>query len=260
MISRLIFIFLIFLYSFPALAHKEKLILKRINKSLCSVVNISSKKTTTDGNWARNPFALFYFGSKNYLPQTNYASNGSGVIIHRTGLVLTNYHVVSKENALNLIIFLDGTKVYSELVYLDKSKDLAILKLNKLPSKLCVARFGSSKKLNLGSTVYAIGSPFGLFHSLSKGIISAKNRLSPMIKHQPLIQTDAAINPGNSGGALLDTNGKLIGINTIMIYHGGYRGIGFAIPAETIKSFLTRYLKNDKKNSVDSNRIKPSFR
>ncbi len=156
-------------------------------------------------------------------------SIGSGVIIHKSGVVLTNSHVL--EGADDVVVrTADGQEFATFDLRRDPLSDVAILRI-KDPAELTVAELGDSDKLEIGDWVVAIGSPFELEATVSAGIISGKNRTLEKIGRGKLLQTDAAINPGNSGGPLVNLGGEVIGLNTaIASSSGGYQGIGFAIP------------------------------
>ena len=176
------------------------------------------------------------------------SGTGSGCVLDKDGHILTNYHVV--ENASSLEVSLpDHTKYNATLVGSDRQNDLAVLKLEKAPAeRLRPIPLGSSGGLKVGQKVLAIGNPLGLQNTLTVGIISSLGR---RIETQSgdlvdnVIQTDAAINPGNSGGPLLNTSGEMIGINTsIFTIGGGNIGIGFAIPADTIRRVATELIRD----------------
>ncbi|MFI5360613.1 MAG: S1C family serine protease [Elusimicrobiota bacterium] len=166
---------------------------------------------------------------------------GSGFVWDKQGHIVTNYHVVQGGDAF-LVTFDDQTQLEAKLVGSDSKKDIAVLKVEGAGDKLKPIAVGSSDKLQVGQQALAIGNPFGLEHSLTKGVISALGRVVQGIGGvtiHDMIQTDAAINPGNSGGPLLDSSGNLIGMNT-MIYSrsGSSAGIGFAVPAAFIKRIV----------------------
>ena len=178
-------------------------------------------------------------GSGDTLTQS---SLGSGVVLTSDGYVVTNYHVVEGGQAYKVTI--EGETYDAEVVGSDPSSDIAVIKA-KGASGLTAVEIGDSDKLTIGEWVMTIGSPFGLEQSVATGIVSATSRSQIMDSstdaygqssgettiYPNMIQTDAAINPGNSGGALVDQNGKLIGINTLITsYSGNYSGVGFAIP------------------------------
>jgi serine protease Do len=164
---------------------------------------------------------------------------GSGVIIDRAGLILTNSHVVAGRAVITVTLD-DGTTLSASLVGADPLFDVALIRIptptvGTLPS----GDLGDSGKVQVGEEVYAIGNPLGLSQTLTRGIVSAVNRLipgNPWSPTEPLIQTDAAINPGNSGGPLLDRCGKIIGITTAVMPDG--QGLGFAIPSNLIASVI----------------------
>ncbi len=164
------------------------------------------------------------------------SSLGSGVILSQDGYILTNYHVI--EDADKLQVVASGGEYEASVVGSDPSSDLAVIKIDA--SGLTPIEIGSSSDLVTGEWVMAVGSPFGLEQSVSTGIVSATSRSSSSLYssesqaiYANMIQTDAAINPGNSGGALVDKDGKLIGINTIIASTSGSNsGVGFAIPVD----------------------------
>lgn len=164
-------------------------------------------------------------------------SLGSGVVISADGYIITNNHVIAGGDVLKATI--NGVEYDAELVGADASSDIAVLKVDA--SDLTAVEIGTSSDLKVGEWVMALGSPFGLENSVSEGIVSALQRSTTMadeatgetVVYPNMIQTDATINPGNSGGALVDANGKLIGINSmIQSYSGSSSGVGFAIPVD----------------------------
>ena len=185
----------------------------------------------------------FGFGGGRQLVQPPQEGMGSGVIIDKSGIVLTNNHVV--ENADEIVLKLaDGREftVGSDNVKTDKSSDLAVVFIPDAES-LPAARLGDSDKLLLGDWVLAIGNPFGLEATVSAGIVSAKGRGLGSIERASFIQTDAAINPGNSGGPLVNLRGEVVGINTaILSKTGSFNGIGFAIPVNLARWVSTQLI------------------
>lgn len=183
---------------------------------------------------------------------------GSGVIVsnkkHPGFYVVTNRHVVDGTELKNVSIHLfDGRIINPAKVWSDKASDLAILQMNE--SDLHPARWGDSRKLEIGHIVFAMGSPFGLSQSMTQGIISAKGRraleLGPNtdVINQDFLQTDAAINPGNSGGPLINLQGEIIGINTAIASNsGGNEGIGFSIPSNLVLQVIDQLLEYGKVN------------
>ncbi len=167
-------------------------------------------------------------------------SLGSGVIVSKDGYILTNFHVVAGANEITVKTS-DNRSIEADVVGSDSLADIAVIKLREKVRDLPVAYLGNSDKLRPGDWSIAIGNPFSLSSSVTLGIVSALHRTtaSDANSYQNFIQTDAAINPGNSGGALVNINGELIGINT-MIYtqSGGYMGIGFAIPINMAKKIM----------------------
>ena len=176
---------------------------------------------------------------KNWRTEKYSRTNGSGVILSSNGYIVTNYHVV--EDADNIEARLDNKREYKcKVVGYDRSTDLALLKIDA--EDLSYLELGNSDSLNVGQWVLAIGNPFKLSSSVTAGIVSAKGREINIFDRQGVesfIQTDAAINPGNSGGALINTQGKVIGINTAILTYGGkYEGFSFAIPSSIVRKVV----------------------
>jgi S1-C subfamily serine protease len=169
--------------------------------------------------------------------------SGSGFIIRKDGLILTNYHVVAGRAPEVTVTLADGQKYTASIIHRDPANDLALIKINP-KRELRVLPLGDSDNLQVGQKVLAIGNPFGFDHTLTTGIISSLGREiadETGRKLDGLIQTDAAINPGNSGGPLFDSQGAVIGINTAIYGPGGNIGIGFAMPINRAKLMLTAY-------------------
>ncbi len=166
---------------------------------------------------------------------------GSGFVIDAQGHILTNYHVVSEAEALQVTLF-DGSSFAASVVGVDPNNDVAVVRIDAPAEKLRPLPLGESGALKVGQKVLALGNPFGLERTLTTGIISSLDR-SMKAKNgrtiKGIIQTDAAINPGNSGGPLLDTRGRVIGMNTAILSSVGQSaGIGFAVPINTIQRVL----------------------
>ncbi|MDQ7028829.1 MAG: trypsin-like peptidase domain-containing protein [Ardenticatenia bacterium] len=169
---------------------------------------------------------------------------GSGFVIDKAGYIVTNNHVV--EGATSIVVrFQDGTEVPAEVVGADQDSDLAVIQVDVDPDKLVPVELGDSTSLQVGDWVIAIGNPFGFEGSVTLGIVSAKGRAVRSPGQRPfslpnLIQTDAAINPGNSGGPLVDMEGRVVGVNTLIFSQTpqANSGVGFAIPVETVKRVI----------------------
>ena len=172
-------------------------------------------------------------------------SSGSGFVFNANGMVLTNHHVVSGAEAI-MVEFKDGRGLIAKVIAQDRLTDLAILKVEA--QGLAALPLGDSDQVRVGDWVIAIGNPYGLEHTVSAGIISAKERTGRDVKlgnpdaYYSFLQTDASINPGNSGGPLLDLGGRVVGINTAI--NPGANSIGFAIPINMIKRLLPRMLRD----------------
>jgi serine protease Do len=169
---------------------------------------------------------------------------GSGVVISQNGYILTNNHVI--ENAKEISVALnDGRSFTAKLVGTDAQTDVALLKIDA--DTLPALTLADSDAVEIGDVVLAIGNPFGIGQTVTEGIVSAKDRMTEGDKDEDFIQTDAAINPGNSGGALVDTQGRLVGINTsILSRTGGNQGIGFAVPSNLCRWVVDSLVKNGK--------------
>jgi serine protease Do len=211
-----------------------------VEKVLPGVVNISS--TTVSQTIV--PFGMEDFFQFWGIPRERKQSSlGSGFIIHADlGLVITNYHVVS--HASEVLVSLIDKKAYSaKIIGLDQKLDLALLKLTdekrRVPPGLKQVAFGDSDRVRIAEPVFAVGNPFSLQHTVTVGIISAKNRTIGIGPFDNFLQTDASINPGNSGGPLFNMKGEVIGINTAIFSRTGQSGgLGFAIPANEAKNVL----------------------
>lgn len=171
------------------------------------------------------------------------AGQGSGFLISPDGYILTNNHVVGNADMVS-VQMLDGREYEAQIIGTDPGSDLAVIKINE--SDLPFLPLGSSDQLEVGDWVLAVGNPFGLSHTLTAGVVSAKGRSGIGLNdYEDFIQTDAAINPGNSGGPLVNLDGEVIGINTaIFSRSGGYMGIGFAIPVDMAKNIRTQLIKH----------------
>jgi Do/DeqQ family serine protease len=186
-----------------------------------------------------DPFWRRFFEQPQEREQQNM---GSGVIISDEGYILTNNHLVGGATEV-MVRCTDGKEYDAEVVGADAASDVAVLKVEG--GVLPAIELGSSTGLRLGETVIAIGYPFGIGQTVTKGIISAQGKSLGLVQYEDFIQTDAAINPGNSGGALINEYGQLIGINTaIASRSGGSQGIGFAIPIDFARSIMEKLIKD----------------
>ena len=174
---------------------------------------------------------------------------GSGFVWDTRGNIITNFHVIQNADGAQVTLA-DQSSWKASVVGVAPDKDLAVLKIDAPANKLQPIPIGTSRDLQVGQNVFAIGNPFGLDQTLTTGIISALNREIESVTRRPIqgvIQSDAAINPGNSGGALLDSAGRLIGVNTaIYSPSGASAGIGFAIPVDTVNRIVPELIRSGK--------------
>jgi Do/DeqQ family serine protease len=209
-----------------------------VQRTTMAVVNVYAAKVVQNANPLLNdPIFRRFFGLQgNQAPEQMQRSLGSGVMVDPSGLVVTNYHVIDGADQVKVSLA-DKREFEAEIVLKDSRSDLAVLRLKDVHEKFPTLDFANSDELMVGDVVLAIGNPFGVGQTVTHGIVSALARTQVGITdYQFFIQTDAAINPGNSGGALVDLNGKLVGINTaIFSRSGGSQGIGFAIPANMVR-------------------------
>ena len=249
-----------------ALAGNPNLISDVAEKALPSVVSVTNKRFVSvqerEGDFFGSPFFRRHFGGgQPGLPnlddedegqqeerrkeaeeegqRATPRGSGSGVIVDKDGTIITNYHVVRGADELEITLS-DGRSFQAKVKGSDRASDIAVLRIVDPPKNLSAMPWGDSQKLRLGEVVLAIGNPFQLNGTVTMGIVSAKGRADVKINdYNDFIQTDAAINPGNSGGALVDLNGRLVGINSaIFSRSGGYQGIGFAIPAHMARPIM----------------------
>jgi S1-C subfamily serine protease len=173
--------------------------------------------------------------------------SGSGSVLDTNGIVLTNHHVIDGAKDVSVSLF-NGLQYTAFIVGQDPDTDIALLKISAPPDQLIPLEWGDSQSLRVGQRIYAIGNPFGLERTMSTGMISSLNRQISSGQQRTmrsLIQIDAALNQGNSGGPLLNTRGQLIGMNTaIMSSNGDSAGVGFAIPASTLRRIVPQLLEN----------------
>ncbi len=218
-------------------------------KLMPSVVNISSTQTIKT---TANPFPFEFppgspfedmFKEFNRPTERKATALGSGFIIDKKGIVVTNNHVI--QGAEDIFVSVNGSKEYkAKVLGKDPYMDLAVLQIES-EEKFIPVSFGDSDKARVGDWVIAIGNPFGFGGTVTSGIISSRNRDIGLTRYDDFIQTDASINQGNSGGPLFDLNGKVIGINTAIIAPGssGSIGIGFAIPANPASKVINQLIK-----------------
>ena len=215
--------------------------------------NMKGRSGSLPKEFQNDPLLRRFFGEDGFpgmdespdmrsMPQS---SSGSGVIIDKSGIVLTNNHVVAGGGKV-VVKLHDGREFEATEVKTDPNTDIAVVKI-KADGDLPAAVMGNSDVMRIGDWVLALGQPFGLQDTVTAGIISAKQRNVAITKHAEFLQTDAAINPGNSGGPLVNLEGEVVGINTaINSTSGGNQGIGFAVPVNVAKWVSSQLLKDGK--------------
>ena len=250
-------------HDFEYLERANRAFIEVVNHAKPAVVQITTTRSVAvrqnSSDFFGEDFFDFWFGPRERREPRGQAEPeereevqrglGSGVIVSEDGYILTNNHVI--ENAEDITVVLpNGRKYRAEVVGKDAGRqgtDLAVLKIDG--DDLPALRLGNSEELQIGEWVIAIGSPFGLAQTVTRGMVSAKGRISPGIdiEYTDFIQTDAAINRGNSGGALINIRGELIGINTAIATGGGLSygnvGVGFAIPINLAKRIMTQLIE-----------------
>ncbi len=219
------------------LTENEKNTIQIFKTSVKSVVNISNIQLART-SWFDRDVSEVPVGA------------GSGFIWDNKGHIVTNYHVTMNADTFMVSFHGDKKQYRAKLIGAEPKLDLAVLKLTQFPEKLHPIIVGSSNDLLVGQKTMAIGNPFGLDHTITQGIVSALNRKIPGIGDvtiHNMIQTDSSINPGNSGGPLIDSTGKLIGVNTIIFSKSGSSsGVGFAIPVDSVKRTVPQLIKHGK--------------
>lgn len=215
------------------LPSEEKATISLFRQASPSVVNVTNIGIQQD----------FFTLNQYQIPQ----GTGSGFIWDTTGNVITNFHVIQNADAAQVTLA-DRSNWKARVVGVAPDKDLAVLRIDAPANRLHAIPIGTSKDLQVGQSVFAIGNPFGLDQTLTTGVISALNREIESVTRRPIqgvIQSDAAINPGNSGGPLLDSAGRLIGVNTaIYSPSGASAGIGFAIPVDTVNRIVPELIRS----------------
>jgi len=228
-------------------------VVKRVAPSVVKVTTSTKGKQASlpDVPGFDNPFFRRFFGDDFDLrgPRRNFNiprqhGVGSGVIVTKDGYILTNNHVVEEADEVKVVLQ-DGREFSGKVVGKDPKTDIAVLKIDA--KNLPFIEMADSDKIEVGDIVLAIGNPFGIGQTVTMGMVSATGRATLGLDYEDFIQTDAAINPGNSGGALVDAEGRLIGINTaILSRSGGNQGIGFAIPTNLARDVMENLVKYGK--------------
>ncbi|HLC08741.1 MAG TPA: trypsin-like peptidase domain-containing protein, partial [Methyloceanibacter sp.] len=224
-------------------------VVKRVAPAVVNVY-VSRKVAQVVSPFANDPFFSRLFGDNFGIPRERVQNSlGSGVLVSKEGVVVTNNHVISGSGEAEITVALaDGREFPAKLILKDEQTDLAVLRLEASNVEFPSIEFNDSDSLEVGDIVLAIGDPFGVGQTVTSGIVSALARTQVGISdYQFFIQTDAAINPGNSGGALVDMEGRLVGINTAIFSRtGGSLGIGFAIPSNMVGLVVQAALKGGK--------------
>ena len=205
-----------------------------------SVVSVITSRTVDEPDAKADPFAFFHRGLRGGGGSAIQRQLGSGAIVSREGHIVTNVHVIRDMEEI-VVELSDGRREAARLIGTDEDTDIAVLKIDA--GDMVPLPFGDSDAVEVGETVMAVGNPYGLEESVTQGIISAKGRRGSE-NTSDLFQTDAWLNPGNSGGPLINVRGELIGINeAIFSDSGGWEGVGFAIPSDTVRRTMDGILK-----------------
>lgn len=261
MIKKLFFLGSFLIFSSIAVVYAENVretsVVKVVRENASCVVNVSTERVLflrQNPFWGSygsefDEFFNHFYGVQRPSQALKFKSVGSGVIVSEDGLIVTNVHVVNMASDI-IVILNDGTSVKGRVVFESVDKDVALIKIDS-PQKLTPAKLARPGDIFIGETVVAVGNPLGLENSVTVGVVSGINRqfffLHGRHVFEDLIQTDAPINPGNSGGALFNLDGDLIGINMAVVQNS--QSIGFAIPAQKVKSAIEAYKEHLKRRA-----------
>lgn len=221
-------------------------ILARANPTTPAALNAASSATAVAAQSPASPSAIYKQASPGVVTISTSSGalrgrgegTGSGIVLDRSGNILTNAHVVSGASQLQ-VTFQDGATASATVGRIDQANDLAVVRVSVPTDKLHPLALGNSDNVLVGDTVYAIGAPFGYHESMVSGVVSGLNRTDETSGLHGLIQTDARTNPGNSGGPLLNTLGQVIGVNVAIDSPiPGSVGVGFAIPINVVKTLV----------------------
>jgi serine protease Do len=227
-------------------------VVKRVAPSIVKVtVQLNSRHASMESGGDENSplndpaFRRFFGGRIPIMPEVPESGLGSGVIISSDGYIVTNNHVVDGAKVVTVTLA-DGRELSARVVGRDPQTDVAVIKVSA--KDLPAITFAPSHKVEVGDRVLAIGNPFGIGETVTTGIVSATGRRAGIgLKYEDFIQTDAAINPGNSGGALVDVDGRLVGINTAILTHsGGFQGVGLAVPSDLVSNVAQNLVTSGK--------------
>lgn len=229
-------------------------VVKKVSPAVVKVYTSTAVRPAAYGGGPADDFFRYFFGNPfdqrgmrpaPNMPMPRQQGIGSGVIATKDGYILTNNHVVDKADEVKVALQ-DGRELTAKIVGRDPNTDVAVLKVDA--KDLPAVTMADSDQVEVGDLVLAIGNPFGIGQTVTTGIVSATGRGGAVgLDYEDFIQTDAAINPGNSGGALVDAEGRLIGINTAILSRtGGNQGIGFAIPSNLARSVMQSIVENGK--------------
>ncbi len=237
----------------PADASPEERVASDVYRNVSpSVVYIQVEQSGTGGGRTPRSQTPGIPGFPNQPPSGVQVASGSGFVLDKEGHIVTNNHVVDGADKVE-VTFIDGTTVHAKVVGTDPSSDLAVIQVDVKSSLLQPVELGDSSALVVGAQVYALGNPFGLDWTLTSGIVSAVGRTiqsgTSNYSIPEVVQTDAAINPGNSGGPLLDSHGRVIGVNAqIVSQSNSSSGVGFAIPVSIVKRVVPALIKDGRYN------------
>lgn len=222
----------------PSFVHPANYFVDIVDRVKNSIISIETQDVSTPAPMNGGFYNFFFPRQEDYEQKAK--SFGTGFVIHPSGYIMTNEHIVTSARNVSIRLGANNTRP-ADVVWSDPTRDLAVLKIDTFRPLKPVA-LGNSKNTRVGEWVLAIGNPLGLENTVTVGVISAKNRTIRTANHvyEDVIQTDAAINPGNSGGPLFNIYGEVIGMNAAIVRNS--QSIGFAIAIDSIKPLIARYI------------------
>lgn len=227
-------------------------VVKNVSPSVVKVyTTMKAREGRPEGSPFDDPMFRRFFGDsfgpgmRRNMPMPRQQGLGSGVIVTKDGYILTNNHVIENADEVKVQVGESGDEYTAKVVGTDPKTDIAVLKIDAKDQSFPALTAANSERIEVGDVVLAVGNPFGIGQTVTMGIVSATGRATLGMEYEDFIQTDAAINPGNSGGALVDAQGRLVGINTaILSRSGGNQGIGFAVPINLARHVMESIIEH----------------